>query len=112
MSNYDLLRTIIGKSIVLTNFYTDPTDGQLDELNNIIKKDMDNLELEDIVLERLNEKNIVEFWNFVHKYDFHDKMKIRIKIYKYVRENNMILEIDDKLISTELLVFSSLISIS
>jgi hypothetical protein len=99
MSDYDLLRNIIGKSNVLTNFYTDPTDIQLDELYDITNEEINYLELEDIALERFNENNIVEYWNFVYKYDFHDEMDIKSKIYKYVRDNTVRLEMDAELIS-------------
>jgi hypothetical protein len=103
MSKYDLLRTIIGKSIVLSNFYTNnPTDKELDELYELLKKDMDKLELEDIVLEKLND--VVSYWNFVYKYDFKDKMEIKSKIYKYVRENKIKLEMDNELISNQVLL--------
>jgi hypothetical protein len=70
MSKYDLLRSIIGKSIVLSNFYEgDPSNDELEELHELIKKDIENLELEDIVLEKLNKDNIVNYWNFVYKFD-------------------------------------------
>jgi hypothetical protein len=111
MSENDLLRTIIGKSIVLSNFYEgDPTEEELDELHELIKKETSNLELEDIVLEKLNKNNIVSYWNFVYKYDFHDKMNIKSKIYKYVRENNITLEMDDKLVSNQALLHKTCIN--
>jgi hypothetical protein len=111
MSENDLLRTIIKKSIVLSNFYEcDPSDNELDELNSLIKKDTSNLELEDIVLEKLNKDNIVSYWNFVYKYDFHDKIDIKRKIHKYVRNNNIKLEMDNELISNQVLLYETCIN--
>jgi hypothetical protein len=109
MSKYDLLRTIIGKSIVLSNFYTNnPTDKELDELYELLKKDMNKLELEDIVLEKLND--VVSYWNFVYKYDFKDKMEIKSKIYKFVRDNKITLEMDNELISNQVLMHKTCIN--
>jgi hypothetical protein len=111
MSKYDLLETIIEKSIVLSNFYTeDPTNEELDELYELLKKDTDNLELEDIVFEKLDKNKIVSYWNFVYKYDFKDKMEIKSKIYKYVRDNKIILEMDEGLISNQALMHKTCIN--
>jgi hypothetical protein len=102
MLKYNLLRTIIDKSNVLSNFYeADPTEDELEELYDIIKKDMLDMELEDIVLEKLNDSNIVVYWNFVYKYDFNDKMDIKSKIYKYVRVNDVKLKMNRKLVSNK-----------
>jgi hypothetical protein len=108
MLKYDILRTIIEKSIVLSNFYTDDmADKDLDELYVIIKKEFGNLELKDIALEKLNEKNLVAFWNFVYKYDFNDKMDIKSKIYKFVRDNDLRLEMDEEIISNQSLLYNT-----
>jgi hypothetical protein len=110
MSKYDLLQNIIEKSKVLTNFYTNMSDEHLDELYDIIKEEIKNLDLEDIALERLNENNIVEYWNFVYKYDFYDKAEIKSKIYKYVRDNKVTLDMDDNLISNQVLLHNTCIN--
>jgi hypothetical protein len=73
-------------------------------------EEMYNLELEDIALERLNANNIVGYWNFVYKYDFYDKMKIKSKIYKYVRDNKLRLVMDDNLISNKMLLYETCIN--
>jgi hypothetical protein len=86
------------------------SDEHLDELYDIIKEEINNLDLEDIALERLNENNIVEYWNFVYKYDFYDKAKIKSKIYKYVRDNKVRLEMDDNLISNQVLLHNTCIN--
>jgi hypothetical protein len=111
MSKYDLLRTIIGKSIVLSNFYeSDLTEKELEELYELLKKDMDKLELEDIVFEKLNEENVVALWNFVYKYDFHGKAYVKSKIYKYVRDKKVTLEMEEKLISNQALMHKTCIN--
>jgi hypothetical protein len=111
MSKYDLLRTIIERSKVLSNFYEgDPTDGELDGLNDIIKKDMDNLELKDIVFRNLNKDNMVDYWNFIFKYDFKDIREIKRKICKYVRMNKITLEMGEKFFSNRALMCGTCIN--